>query len=97
MSRPPTGRQLKSWARAAGFADVRSSASLWLFETPEARDWWGGAWAERALHSSFAENVLRLGIADRAALERISAAWLEWAASEDGWFLMPHGEVLARG
>lgn len=93
---PAAGRQLKSWARAAGFADVQSSASIWLFESPEAREWWGQAWAERALHSSFADNVLRLDIADRAALERISAAWREWAASEDGWLLMPHGEVLAR-
>jgi len=94
---PAAGRQLKSWARAAGFADVESSASVWLFESPSARSWWGGAWAERALHSSFADNALRLGIADQAALERISAAWREWAAEEDGWFLMPHGEVLARG
>jgi len=93
---PSAGRQLKAWARAAGFADVRSSASVWLFESPEARSWWGGAWAERALHSSFADNVLRLGIADHAALERISAAWREWADSEDGWLLMPHGEILAR-
>lgn len=94
---PAAGRQLKAWARAAGFAEVRSSASIWLFETADARAWWGGAWADRALHSSFADNVLRLGIADRAALERISDAWREWAASEDGWLLMPHGEVLARG
>lgn len=94
---PAAGRQVKAWARAAGFAEVESSASVWLFETPEARAWWGGAWAERALHSSFADNVLRLGVADRAALERISAAWRDWADSDDGWFLMPHGEVLARG
>lgn len=94
---PSAGRQLKAWARAAGFADVRASASVWLFESPEAREWWGGAWAERALHSSFADNALRLGLADSAALQRISDAWREWAADEDGWLLMPHGEVLARG
>lgn len=94
---PAAGRRLKAWAREAGFAEVTSSASIWLFESPEARQWWGGAWADRALHSSFAENVLRRGIADRAALERISAGWREWADSEDGWLLMPHGEILARG
>lgn len=94
---PAAGRQLKAWARAAGFADVRSSASIWLFESPEARAWWGGAWADRALHSSFADNAQRLGLADRATLERISAAWREWAADEDAWLLMPHGEVIARG
>lgn len=93
---PDAGRRLKSWALAAGFADVRSSASLWLFETPEDREWWGGAWAERALHSSFADNALRHGLADQAALERISAGWRAWAAAPDGWLLMPHAEILAR-
>lgn len=94
---PAAGRRLKSWARAAGFAEVRSSASVWLFETAEDRDWWGGAWAERALHSSFADNALRHGIAGRATLERISAGWRQWAADPDAWLLMPHAEVLARG
>ena len=94
---PSAGRRLKAWARAAGFADVAVSASTWLFETDEQRAWWGGSWADRALHSSYAHHALEQGIADRADLERISAGWREWAASEDGWLLMPHGEILARG
>lgn len=94
---PAAGRRLKAWAREAGFSEVVSSASNWLFESPDAREWWGGAWADRALHSSFAEHAVSHGIADHASLERISAGWLEWAASDDGWFFMPHGEVLARG
>ena len=94
---PSAGRRLKAWARAAGFVDVAVSASTWLFETDEQRAWWGGSWADRALHSSYADHALEQGIADRADLERISAGWREWAASEDGWLLMPHGEILARG
>lgn len=94
---PAAGRLLKAWAREAGFAEVTSSASLWLFESPEDRAWWGGMWADRALQSSFADHAQSHGIADRAALERISEGWREWAADEDGWLLMPHGEVLARG
>ena len=94
---PSAGRRLKAWARAAGFADVAVSASTWLFETDEQRAWWGGSWADRALHSSYADHAIEQGIADRADLERISAGWREWAASEDGWLLMPHGEILARG
>jgi 2-polyprenyl-3-methyl-5-hydroxy-6-metoxy-1,4-benzoquinol methylase len=94
---PSAGRRLKAWARAAGFADVAVSASTWLFETDEQRAWWGGSWADRALHSSYADHALEQSIADRADLERISAGWREWAASEDGWLLMPHGEILARG
>ncbi|MCT9820912.1 methyltransferase domain-containing protein [Microbacterium sp. W1N] len=93
---PAAGRRLKAWAQDAGFARIDATASLWLFETPADRAWWGGAWADRALHSSFADNARRLGLADDAALQRISDAWREWAAADDGWLLMPHGEVLAR-
>jgi len=94
---PAAGRRLKAWAREAGFATVDATASVWLFESADDRAWWGGLWADRAVQSSFADNALRLGLADRAVLERISDGWREWAASEDGWLLMPHGEVLARG
>jgi len=94
---PAAGRRLKAWAREAGFADIEASASQWLFETPESRDWWGGSWADRALHSSFAEHAVSHGVTDRAGLERISQGWLEWAASDDGWLLMPHAEIIARG
>ena len=88
---------MKAWAQEAGFTDVRASASVWLYESPEERAWWGGMWADRVLQSAFSEVALSEGIADRAALERISAAWREWAAADDGWILLPHGEILARG
>lgn len=94
---PAAGRKLKAWAREAGFPELTASASLWLFESDEERAWWGGSWAERALESSFAQHAIDLGISDRDGLERIAAGWREWAASGDGWFLMPHGEILGRG
>ncbi|MCR2809570.1 MULTISPECIES: methyltransferase domain-containing protein [unclassified Microbacterium] len=98
MSGDPTaGRHLKAWAREAGFTDVTATASVWLFESDEDRQWWGSAWAERAVASSFAENALSLGVTDRSGLARIAEAWRLWAASPDGWLLMPHGEVIARG
>lgn len=94
---PAAGRKLKAWAREAGFTSITSTASLWLFETDEDRDWWGGAWAERALESSFAQHAIDLGVTDRSGLERIAAGWRDWANAEDGWFLMPHGEIAAHG
>jgi ubiquinone/menaquinone biosynthesis C-methylase UbiE len=93
---PAAGRRLKAWAREAGFAEVTCSASLWLFESDEDRAWWGGMWAERAVASAFAENAIRLGLADRDQLERISAGWQRWAEDPDGWLLMPHAEIVAR-
>jgi ubiquinone/menaquinone biosynthesis C-methylase UbiE len=93
---PNAGPRLRAWAHAAGFQDVTSSASIWCFASPEERDWWGGSWAERATESSFADQAVEFGYADREELESIHDSWLEWAAHPDGWFGMPHGEILAR-
>lgn len=96
QAEPDAGRHLLSWALEAGFTEITPSSSNWLYATPEQRAWHAGSWSERVLHSAFAEQALERGLADRAALERISAGWQEWAAAPDGWFLMPCGELLAR-
>jgi SAM-dependent methyltransferase len=88
------GRRLHSWARAAGFSDVRCSASAWCYATPEQRDWWGGTWAERVVSSRLAEQALERGLATEAELRDIASAFREWAAADDGWFAILHGEIL---
>ncbi len=93
---PDAGRRLLSWARQAGFSDVRASASVWCYADPEARAWWGGLWADRIVASSIAEQALASGAASAQDLQRMRDGWLEWAAADDGWFVVPHGEVLAR-
>lgn len=93
---PDAGRSLKAWALEAGFTDVDSTASIWCFSNDDDRDWWGSAWAVRALESSFAPQSLETGAATQADLEEISAAWTEWVGDERGWYAMPHGEILAR-
>jgi SAM-dependent methyltransferase len=93
---PDAGRRLLSWARAAGFTEITPSASVWCYATPETRAWWGGLWADRIVSSSIATQAVDRGLATRADLEDMSAAWRAWAASDDGWFLVPHGEILAR-
>ncbi|HEY0697537.1 MAG TPA: methyltransferase domain-containing protein [Micromonospora sp.] len=93
---PDAGRRLLSWARAAGFTDVTATASVWCFATPTDRQWWGGMWADRILRSDLARQLLASGRATRADLERISAGWRQWAAADDGWFAIPHGEIICR-
>lgn len=93
---PDAGRRLLSWARAAGFTGIEAGSSTWTYATPEQRAWWGGMWADRILKSAIAGTALAEGFAEQADLERISAAWRSWAAAEDGWFAVLHGEVLAR-
>ncbi|WP_165068038.1 methyltransferase domain-containing protein [Marisediminicola senii] len=94
---PDAGRRLKSWALEAGFTDVHATASVWCFSTSEDRDWWGGTWAIRALESGFASDALSLGLATADDLREISDAWLEWSQTPDATFIMPHGEIIARG
>lgn len=90
------GRRLLAWARAAGFEEISPSASVWCFATEAEREWWSSLWAERTLHSDFARQARELGLADDVALEELHDAWLAWGAEPDGWFLVPHGEVIAR-
>ncbi|KZT09718.1 S-adenosyl-L-methionine-dependent methyltransferase [Laetiporus sulphureus 93-53] len=95
---PLAGRRLVSWAMKAGFerSAITASASAWCYSTPEERAWWGGLWADRVLKSSFATYALEAGFATQEELEKIAQAYREWAAHEDGWFGMMHGEVLCR-
>ncbi len=93
---PDAGRRLRSWARAAGFTDVTASASAWCFADDADRAWWSGLWAERTVASSYAPLAVNGGHARPKDLERIAAAWREWGAREDGWFMVPHGEILCR-
>ena len=90
------GRRLLSWVRAAGFTDVAPSGSAWCFATPEDRTWWASLWAERTLHSDFGRQARDRGLADDVALEAVHDAWLAWGDEPDGWFLVPHGEIIAR-
>ena len=94
---PDAGRRLLSWAGAAGFTSVQASASSWCYATPEDRAWWGRLWAERLTDSPFGHRAVEQALATRQDLKRLAAAWLRWAASDDGWFLVPHGEILCRG
>lgn len=93
---PDAGRHLLAWARAAGLTEVEASASAWCYAGPQDRPWWGSLWAERITSSAFADRVREHGLASTHDLERLAGAWRRWAASHDGWFLIPHGEVLAR-
>ena len=92
---PDAGSRLLSWARAAGFTDVTASASTWCYATPTDRAWQSQTWAQRSL-TSFGPQAVELGLADGSDLETMAQAWRQWGASEDAWFVVVHGEVLAR-
>lgn len=89
------GRRLLGWAHAAGLTDVQPGASVWCFADPHDRAWWSGQWADRVISSAFADTARDLGVTD-ATLQQIATAWRTWGAHPDGWFIVPHGEILAR-
>ena len=93
---PDAGRQLLSWAHAAGLEQVAASSSTWCYSTPAERDHWGGMWADRIMNSSIAGQLIESGRATSNDLREISDAWKEWAASKDGWLSIPHGELIYR-
>lgn len=88
--------RLLSWARRAGFTDITPTAANWCFATPESRAWWSGLWADRTVGSVYAKIAVEGGRASTGELAEIAAAWREWGAADDAWFMVPHGEVLCR-
>lgn len=95
---PDAGRRLHAWAREAGLDPAKTicSAGTWCYRTVEEREWWGGLWAERVLHSNFAPSALNNGFATQEDLEDVAKSWNEWKADEDGWIVLVHGEILCR-
>ncbi|UTT61396.1 class I SAM-dependent methyltransferase [Microcella humidisoli] len=94
---PDAGRHLKAWAVAAGLEASALTASVWLFSEPEDRAWWGGAWAERVLHSAFARSAIDGGHATPDELTAISEAWVQWSRHDDAMLTMTHVELVAPG
>lgn len=93
---PDAGRFLLGWAQQAGFADIEPSASVWCFATPADRQWWGGLWADRVVHSSLAEQAVAAKLTTAADLDDFADAFRTWAEQPDGWFAVLHGELVAR-
>lgn len=93
---PDAGRRLLSWAHAAGLTDVTATSSTWCYATPADRAEWGGMWADRIVDSAIARQLVDSGRATAAELREVAAAWTDWAADEDGWISIPHGELICR-
>jgi ubiquinone/menaquinone biosynthesis C-methylase UbiE len=96
QAEPDAGRFLKGWALAAGFPKVTASSSTWTFADPELCAWWGALWADRCTMSAFGQQAVAYGLCTREDLADMAAAFRHWAAAPDAFFVVVHGEVLAR-
>ena len=92
---PDAGSQLRRWALDAGFAAVESSASAWCYSTDDERRWWGELWAERVRSTALGTRAIELGLVTPDELDALAQGWEQWAAADDGWFAVLHGEILA--
>ncbi len=92
---PNAGRFLLAWANQVGFSSVRVTGSLWCYADDATRDWWGSLWATRVTASSLAEQAVAKGIATAEELESIADGFRDWSQNPDGYFTVPHGELLA--
>lgn len=92
---PQGGRHLLRWAIEAGFVDPQVSTSTWTYADDEGRAEWGEMWAQRSLHSSYADKALDFGFATAGELDAISAAWRRWSENPGGYFAFIHTEVVA--
>ena len=90
---PDAGRHLLAWAHAAGLSDVTASASTWCYADEASRGHWAGTWTRRVHDSGFADGARRLGLGE-ADLDELVQAWASWP-SDDGWFVIVNGEILA--
>jgi ubiquinone/menaquinone biosynthesis C-methylase UbiE len=91
------GPRLLGLAHEAGFSDVEVSSSTWTYADPGSRSWWGGLWADRVRFSRLGEQAQAYELSDEAELSSIASAFERWASSDDGVFVIPHVEILARG
>jgi ubiquinone/menaquinone biosynthesis C-methylase UbiE len=90
------GRRLASWAAEAGFVDLEVGATVKVFTTRADVENWGSSWAERTAHSSLAEQAVAYGLASRAEIEELAAAWRAWADAPDAFFMYVNVHVLGR-
>jgi SAM-dependent methyltransferase len=93
---PNAGRRLLAWAHEAGFSDVTATASVWCYAAADERAWWAGLWADRMTQSAIGAQLVASGETSLEELGTIAEAWRRWAAHPDGWFLVPHGEIIAK-
>jgi len=93
---PDAGRFLKSWALDAGFRNVQASSSTWTCADPQSCAWWGNLWADRCELSSLGEQAIAYGLSTRDDLGAIATAFRAWSKKPDAFFMVPHGEILAR-
>jgi ubiquinone/menaquinone biosynthesis C-methylase UbiE len=91
---PRMGRQLRALFNGAGFAEVRITAAVWCYATPSETTEWGDSYADRLLTSPMGERPVEYGLASRADVEAMAAAFRSWARHPDALWSFIHVAAL---
>lgn len=89
------GRRIPAWLRAAGFPEVRVTASTWVFADEASVTNWGESWSARVVQSAFAQRALDAGLSTPDELAWLSESWRAWTREPDAFFAFLHIEGLA--
>ena len=87
------GARVGSLLRDAGFAEVEDSASYDSFATRDAVRTIADQMAHR-IETVVADYADEHGLADRAKLNRMAAAFREWSTHRDAFWAAAHGEAV---
>jgi SAM-dependent methyltransferase len=93
---PAMGRRLRALFNEAGVEDLRITAAVWCYATPEETIAWGDSYADRLLSSPMGALPVQHGLATRADVEAMAAAFRAWARHPDALWSFTHVEALGR-
>jgi SAM-dependent methyltransferase len=93
---PQMGRQLRALFNGAGVADLTITATVWCYATPAETTEWGESYADRLLSSPMGESPVTHGLASRADVEAMAAAFRTWGTHPDALWIFTHVAALGR-
>ena len=92
---PQMGKDMKTHALEAGFADIRMSASFDTYSTPEQVGFIYGFAQQWFLSPEITEAAIKYGAATPDLCENIRIAYERWKDHPGAFAAVAHGELLA--
>jgi len=96
---PDAGRHLIDWTVSSGVfqrnaVEFTTDVKLYDSSDPEARRNWALSWRDRCLHSSFALQAVRYGVATEEEMREMADEWERWSSEPQGVFYYVIGQAL---
>src|SRR5262245_55335451 len=93
---PRMGRELRALFAGLALTDLRISASVWCYATPNETIEWGESYAQRLLASPMGTRAIDYGFATRADTEAMAADFRAWAVHPSAVWVFTHVAAIGR-